>query len=284
MLRPILSLILLLTAPLCCRGESVTAKIIPFDFKDGLIWVDVSVSESPKPLHFLLDSGASVSVVDLDIARRLGLRLGRPVSVSGVGSTGRGYWPQRLEAQAGEVDLPGKYLALDLAGLSNACAARVDGLIGADFFRNEAVQIDFNAQLIRLLPARAKMPHGTALDLKRVRGTYLTPAIINDGSPQWLRVDTGCNSALQWVHGTRVARPASSSISIALSELSIPEATTRVRLGDRVLESVPTGLHEQAIFRGEDGLLGNGLLSRFSRITLNARTGKIIFEGARPRL
>jgi len=37
-----------------------------------------------------------------------------------------------------------------------------------------------------------------------------------------------------------------------------------VQLGALRLADIPTGLHETPIFEGEAGLLGNGLLSRFT--------------------
>jgi len=54
-------------------------------------------------LHFLLDSGASASVVNLGTARRLGLELGRKVSVTAVATTLSGHWPSEVIRQ-GEPD------------------------------------------------------------------------------------------------------------------------------------------------------------------------------------
>jgi len=278
----ILTLFILLAAPFYGRSERSFEKAIPFVYQDDLIWVEVSVPQSSSPLRFLLDSGASVSVLSLDAARRLQLHLGKGVEVNGVGSAGRGYWPQRMAARAGDIALPRQYLVLDLAGLSNACAAPVDGLIGADFFRNRTVQIDFEARLIRIFAAGTKMPQGMQVELKQVRGAYLVPVAINEGQPQWLRVDTGCNSSLQWVSGAIKDHRSQHRISIALSELDIPMTCTTVQFGDQVLDAVPTGLHERAIFDGEDGLLGNGLLSRFSRVTFNVRARKLVLERAQP--
>ena len=62
-------------------------------FREGLIWVEVNVPQSKEPLHFLLDSGASVSVLNLSTAQRLGLQLGPKVSVTAVATTLTGHWP-----------------------------------------------------------------------------------------------------------------------------------------------------------------------------------------------
>jgi len=269
-------------ATLCLARGGLAAQEIPFVFKDGLIWIQVTVPQSAQPLNFLLDSGASVSVVNLATAQSLGMKLGPTVRVRGVNSSSRGHWPQKMKARAGTAELPSKYLAVDLSSLSDVCSCRVDGLVGADFFRKQIVQIDFEARVIRLLPVEANLPGGLALDLKQARGALLAPVTVNGSGTQWVRVDTGCTSALQWVSDTEAERGLESSVSIALSETRIPITQATVRLGDMLFESVPTGLHSRPIFRGEDGLLGNGLLRRFGRITINAKAGKMILEAVKP--
>ncbi len=67
-------------------------------------------------------------------------------------------------------------------------------------------------------------------------------------------------------------------MAIALAEISIPQTKTSVSIGKYEFENVPTGLHEAAIFPGEAGLLGNGLLSRFSTVTIDAKAGRVTLE------
>lgn len=71
-------------------------------------------------------------------------------------------------------------------------------------------------------------------------------------------------------------------IAIGLAQISIPQTTTTGEVGELKFENVPTGLHEKAIFPGEAGLLGNGVLSRFSTITIDAKAGRLILEQNRP--
>jgi len=74
------------------------------------------------------------------------------------------YWQERMSAKVGAVELPRGYLAVDLEKLSASCERNVDGLIGADFFRRRVVQIDFDAQKIRLVlpPVQSLLPMGFA--------------------------------------------------------------------------------------------------------------------------
>ena len=51
---------------------------------------------------------------------------------------------------------------------------------------------------------------------------------------------------------------------------------TGLRIGPITLDTVPTGLHRKAIFPGESGLLGNGLLAQFGVVTIDAKAGRLI--------
>jgi hypothetical protein len=57
---------------------------IPFQYRDGLIWVKVELAGSPVPLNFLLDSGASVSALDFRTAQKCGVHFGDQEPVQGV--------------------------------------------------------------------------------------------------------------------------------------------------------------------------------------------------------
>ena len=252
-----------------------------FDLRGGLLWVKVSVPQSPEPLNFLLDSGAGASVINLRTAKRLGVKLGQRVDVRGVGSSAEGFWPQRLKATAGGVALPKDFLVVDLAELSRACDCGVDGLLGADLFRERVVQIDFVTRKIRLPPSSHATGEVSVVKLKLNRGAMLASVGVDDGKPQWLRVDTGCASALQWVVNGRKTAARNGGVSVGLTELSFPATTTTVKLGSMTFDSVPTGLHRQPIFSGEAGLLGNGLLTRFERVTFDAKAGRLVLEGCR---
>ena len=272
---------LLLVTLLGASAAPTSATEFPFELRSGLIWVRVSVAPSAEPLNFLLDSGAGASVINLRTAKRLGVKLGKRVDVRGVDSSTEGFWPQQLKATAGGVELPKEYLAVDLAELSRACDCCIDGLLGADFFRGRVVQIDFSQSKVRLLPSSEADNEANVVNLKVSRSALLAAVSVNDNKRQWMRVDTGCASGLQWVTSGGKAVATKGRVSIGLTELSIPNTTTTVKLGGAHFESVPTGLHPQPIFSGESGLLGNGLLTRFERVTFDTKGGRLVLEGRR---
>jgi hypothetical protein len=99
---------------------------------------------------------------------------------------------------------------------------------------------------------------------------------VNGGKRQWVRVDTGCATAFQWVTSKERAERCTSKLAVGLAELSIPQTMVGLRIGNHHLDTVPTGLHRKAIFPGESGLLGNGLLAQFGVVTIDARAGRLI--------
>jgi len=255
-----------------------TPADFPFDYCNGLIWLEVSSPQSSQPLRFLLDSGAAVSVLNMTIVERLNLRRGQPVKVKGVESGATGYWPQSLTANVGEVRLPEQFLAVDLSELSQACACSVDGLLGADFFRERAVQIDFINHRIRLLPATELTANSEIVPLLASKRGLRVALEVNGEKPSWLRLDTGCASSLEWVTANAPSPLRTSGTTIGLSQTSIPQSLTSVRLGNTTLTGVPTGVHRRQIFAQEAGLLGNGILDRFSRVTIDVRKNRLILE------
>lgn len=261
------------------RPKTPVRYEFPMEFREGLIWVSVGIQESDQPLRFLIDSGASASVLSLETARRLRLPLGDRVLVAGVASTRPGYWPVKLAARLGDFDLPTEYLALDLSRLSHACERPVDGLLGADFFRDRVVEVDYQAQRVRVLsstPAGLEAP-GESVPLESGPYGFRVGVRVNGGDAQTVRVDTGCATALQWVSPGNRTGQGTPTRTVGLSELSVRQTLTGVRLGTRVFDTVPTGLHKDPLFPGESGLLGNGLLAQFGSVTFDTTAGRLQF-------
>ena len=254
------------------------ATEIPFTFRAGMIWMKISVTGQSTPLNFLLDSGAGRSVLHLGTAQRLGVKLGVCETVQGVDGRCAAYRVESFAATVGSVmPLPREVLALDLSSVSAGCGARIDGLLGADFFRERIVQIDFAAQKIRLLN-RNELPASSAqvLPLVSRNDAFCVRVSVDQNAPQWMRLDTGCSSALEWVvTDAKLRRAAGTSVAAAAG--SRAHIHTDVLLGSERLSSVKTGVHQQPLFSGEAGLLGNGLLSQF-RVTVDAGKSRLLLD------
>ena len=89
-----------------------------------------------------------------------------------------------------------------------------------------------------------------------------------------MRLDTGSDTALEWVVGETEKQTGQSSIGLSGKSVHI---NTSVQLGKRCFNAVTTGVHGAQIFPGEDGLLGNALLSKF-RLTIDQPGNRVILE------
>jgi|ERR1039458_3438922 predicted aspartyl protease len=261
-------------------ASPASADALPFEYSEGLLWVQLEVQlevpQSARPLNFLFDTGAEMSVINADTAKALGLAAGSKIQVRGVGKTTTGHWPVPMAAKAGGLEMPAKYLSLDLSRLAQSCERPLDGLLGMDFLQGRVVEIDFTTHLIHfreeLVPAKLDID----LPMKVSGNCYCVPVRVNRKHTQWVRLDTGCATALQWVNADSAIGTTSKKTAIGLAGLAIPQTQTTVSLGNKEFDQVPTGLHRRAIFAGESGLLGNGLLNLFKTVTIDTKTKRLV--------
>jgi len=251
---------------------------IAFEYSEGLLWVQIEIPQSARPLNFLFDTGAEVSVINADTVAALGLSAGGKIQVQGVQTTTTGHWPVRLAAKAGNLDLPKNYLSLDLSQLAQSCNRPLDGLLGADFIQGKVVEIDFESHRLRFCDGISPAKSDIKLPLKISGKCFCAPVRVNHQKQQWVRLDTGCATALQWVTSNAEARTGPARPAIGLAGLAIPQVQTTVSLGGQQFDQVPTGLHRRAIFSGEAGLLGNGLLSRFKTVTIDTKSARLVLR------
>ena len=278
--RTAIVLLLLVLTALAASGVEPVAEI-PFRFTDGFICIEARVSPGGEPLNLLLDSGAGASVLSLRTARRLKLKLGSAESVRGVGSEAAAYRLDPVRTCAGTVALPEIPLAVDLSMADELCSRPVDGLVGVDFFKGRVVQIDYVRHCLRVLRSAPSTTAGERLPVQVKNGIMCVPVGVNDSQPRWTRFDTGCNDALHWVIPRPQERATRSGVSIGFTTNPNDTALTSVNLGSRALDKVVTSLHGRPLFEGEAGLLGNGLLSRFT-VTVDWPNRQVLLdEGTR---
>jgi hypothetical protein len=261
-------------------ARSEIPREIPFQFRDGLIWLKAEVAGKGEPLNFILDSGAGVSVLDLTRVCALGIRVGNPETIQGVDGRAVAYRVDNFEAVSAGVALPRSFLAANLKAVSNSCHQPIDGILGVDFFRGRIVQIDFREHKVRLCKnCDINLANCDVLPIRMCNGAFCVPMRIADNPVQWMRLDTGCDSALEWVvRGVETSQM--SGHSIALSAAAAHHIKTSGQIGKHSFNDITAGVHTKQIFSGEDGLLGNGLLSKFC-LTIDERRRRAVFEMTR---
>jgi hypothetical protein len=248
---------------------------IPFEWRDGLICLNVKAASSNRPLRFVLDSGAGLSALNLDAARKLKLRLGAPAWVVGVEGGADARWVHGFAARVGDVPLISDLLVFDLRQINPGSPGGIDGLIGQDFFRGRIVQIDFRKKRIRILQ-QADSADSVVLPIKYQNGAMCVPVSVGGSAPRWTRLDTGCNDDLHWV-GVRPSRSRRPGPLVGFSRGPVAYVDTVVDLAEYRISGVQAGLHAREFFPGEAGLLGTGILSNFT-MTVDAPSGRVLLK------
>ena len=158
-----LSLILLfiITPHPNLRGASASDPI-PFDFVRNQIVLKVHVRAS-GPYHFILDTGSALSVLDYQLARRLGLPVYRTIfKANTVGENKdiiikRTFIPHLKVGACASWKL-WAYL-VSLRELSRKLDMEIHGIIGYNFFKDKVVQINYLDQTVRFMdPSEYQLP------------------------------------------------------------------------------------------------------------------------------
>lgn len=129
-----------------------SAVTIPFEMANRHIVLKAQVDNS-RPLSFLLDTGDQFSIINLDRAKELGLKLQGEVRVGGAGSavsTG-------AFVRDSVFTLPGfpgfsqpLALALPIGRMAPRLGQDMDGIIGGEFIKQFVVEVDYQAKVIKL--------------------------------------------------------------------------------------------------------------------------------------
>ena len=120
-----------------------TALGIPFELSGDLIVLQVRVNRS-RPLHFIFDTGAGISVLDPQSARALRLRAKGKLKLDATGGSVQSRLIEAVSLSVPGVEVFNQSLAtIDLDGVAPLFGFKIDGIIGHDFINNFVVEIDY---------------------------------------------------------------------------------------------------------------------------------------------
>jgi len=123
---------------------------VPVELANDLIVLKVRVNSS-RPLHFIFDTGASISVIDPQSARALGLRVKGKLKLDATGgSVQSGLIGPVSLSLAGVTVFKQTLATIDLDAFAPLFGYKIDGIIGHDFINNFVVEIDYAAGLMSL--------------------------------------------------------------------------------------------------------------------------------------
>lgn len=187
------------------KASSSVRATIPFELNNKHIMVKAKVNG--QPITFVLDTGDQVAIVDLDLARRMNLSLSGEVRVGGAGaaiSTGAMVQNATFTIDGLEGFSQPVRMALPLGKVLSPRAGRdFEGIIGQEFIQQFVVEIDYQAQMLRLHDKEKFVYNGAgeSIPIKFMHGHPILEAeVIPVGSTAPLKgkfvLDTGAGLAL----------------------------------------------------------------------------------------
>lgn len=184
---------------------------VPFVYSGKSVYVKVSINGA-APAEFMLDTGASLTVLDEDYARSLGLAAEGESSVQGIAAGGEMRFSKVASIALGGAGSAGATLRdfrvarVDLGKSSEILHWRKSvGLLGADFLGRFVVTLDYDSCLVTLRdPASFRYEGGgEALPFELHQGIPVVEMTLDDGCTGKFLVDVG-NSFQFVVHGSLV--------------------------------------------------------------------------------
>ena len=123
---------------------------IKFEINQNLIFVRARLNDS-KPLWFILDSGASISVINEKLAHSLGFKLGKKNKINAIGGKIEYSLVKNINLDVSGATLSKQTIAaIDLSVLEPKFGRSIDGILGSEFFKRFAVKIDYAGQNLDL--------------------------------------------------------------------------------------------------------------------------------------
>lgn len=282
------------------KAASTVRATIPFELNNRHIMLKAKVNG--QPITFVLDTGDQVAIVDLDVARRMNLSLNGEVRVGGAGaaiSTGSMVQNATFTIDGLEGFSQPVRMALPLGKVLSPRAGRdFEGIIGQEFIQQFVVEIDYQAQTLRLHDKEKFVYNGVgeSIPIRFMHGHPILEAEVTPvGSTAPLKgkfvLDTGAGLALAlyspFVSEHRLLGPDTKTIRSLGGAGAGGETTGRIgrvtdlKIGNYTIKSPITMFsQDKAGAFASDQLAGNigaRVVNKF-RLFLDYDRKRIIFE------
>jgi predicted aspartyl protease len=283
-------------------GQSPTTDAPSVAIINNLVLLDTSVNRSPA-IPFLLDTGASVSVIDTTLAARLGIVAGEASDAATGGGSVAAAKIAGVDLHVGNRAISAHdAVAIDLSGLAAGLGTPVGGILGFQVFHDYVVEIDYrNGRVQFHEPRTYTAPAGSQSVPITIEDhiPYMLVGVFSNGhsADAKVEVDTGLTGAVTllraFVDANDLLRPTQRQVPIIAGALlpgKVPASITRVdkvRVGQLdimdVLTNVAPDVEAAGVEAGIAGLIGGELLRRFD-IAIDYSRERILFSTSDTRL
>lgn len=273
---------------------------VPFELSGDLILLKVRVNRS-KPLHFIFDTGAEISVIDPQSARALGLRPKGKLKLDATGGSVQSGLIQSVSLSVQGATVFNQRLAtIDLDSIAPLFGFKIDGVIGHDFINSFVVEIDYALRVMNLFEPQGYKYHGAgkSIPLEIIDKTpYVRGRIVLNGREPIegkFEIDSGGTGILNlntpFVNKHKMLETLAKQMQGKLggaggSAASVKAHVPAVELGSFAIKN-PLVVFARGTEGSEgsteyDGSLNNGFLSEFKVILDYSRSQMLLERNAR---
>ena len=272
--------------------------VVPLVRRGDHHFVDLAIGPEGATRRFLVDTGAGMTAVSIELARELDVAHGEKLEVVGLGGGTEARAAKLPPLRIGSFTLSDVHgLVLDLDELRAGLGADLDGILGFSALARYAVTFDFargQIELAQNAEARAPGSGGTRVPFEMVGGQVILPVRVDGGPESSFLVDSGAwRTFLPPEIGARLDAPADRRLpgipSSGADGRPIEAEAVRVRslrVGDveveRPIVLVPAsaeqgGSEVWSLVTRARGVLGVDFLGRF-RVTIDFPRQEVTLE------
>ena len=272
--------------------------VVPFEFINNVVLLQVKVNGS-KPLSFILDTGASGTVISENKAKELGLKLEGQADASTQGGSIEASLAQNVSLRLSkDVELSKVTLAaIRLDGLDAGFGRKIDGILGYDIFASYVVEVDYASKIVRFHEPQTfeYRGRGKTFPITLEEGTpFILGKVAPAGNQSFegkFLIDTGSTGTLTFnspfAARNKLLKLVPNTKAITFDGLLAGKSSGRIgrvssfQFGDIVIAN-PVAIFSQDT-EGDDageefgGVIGSEVLRRFKLIIDYSRK-RIIFE------
>jgi hypothetical protein len=265
-----------------------TSATVPFELIENLIYLPVTIGGDSR--YWVLDSGASMSVIDQEYAEKLGLNVQGSIKGYGFGELFELSFVEVPDHQVGTIRFDSQKMYVSKGLAAKSYEPVMVGILGYDFLSRFVVEIDYDLGQVTFHDPDSFVykGSGTTLDAPLKYRTFTLPVTVDGRFESLWSLDLGSyHSSIHYPfaekHGL-LSRAGVEIVSQGMTSLSREKniqfsclQIDRFRL-DRPLLAIPLEKGVGATALGEvGGNLGNSTLRHF-HLFLNYPEQKVILE------
>jgi len=264
---------------------------LPFEYRSRHIYLPARIAGRDGDLYFLLDSGASMTVIDSAVAAGMGLPFGGTIPGAGAGGMADFHMTRVPGLIIGGIELSEQTaITFPIANILREIGnIEVGGVLGYDFLSRFVTRIDFERSTITFAEPDSFAPRGgeRIVDAPLVHNIFTLPASL-DTTKAVFYLDTGANSSI--LHAGFAERTGIAggrrTIPMGIRGAGGDETASLCRFDSlgiggfsiaRPVFAIARSMKGIGVLANVDGIVGNDILERFA-VTLDYGRQRVLLE------